>query len=65
MPSTMVWPLIFVILAICTALFDPVGPIGDRIGPGWGDLLNGGAGFVFLILAAVSGLMARRRPRRA
>ena len=63
MPSAMVWPLIFVMLCLFTVLFDPLGPIGDRIGPGWSDVLNGGLGFVFLILAAVSGLMARRRAR--
>ena len=55
--------MIFVLLGVFTALFDPLGPVGDRIGPGWGDVLNGGFGFVFLILAAASAIIARRRAR--
>ena len=65
MPAGMVWPLIFVLLCVFTELFDPLSPVGDRIGPGWGDVLNGGAGFLLLILAAVSAIMTRRRARQA
>jgi hypothetical protein len=63
MPAGMVWPLIFVLLCVFTELLDPLSPVGDRIGPGWGDVLNGGAGILFLILAAVSGIIARRASR--
>jgi hypothetical protein len=64
MSSQMIWPGIFVLLLLFTVLLNPLGPIGERIGPGWGDLLNGGLGFVFLIMAAVSALIAARRSRR-
>jgi hypothetical protein len=64
MPASMVWPLIFVLLCVFTELLEPLGPVGDRIGPGWGDVLNGGAGFLLLILAPVSGIIAQRRARR-
>ena len=63
MPSGMVWPLIFVLLGVFTALFDPLGPVGERIGPGWGDVLNAGVGFFFLILAGASAVIAKRRAR--
>jgi hypothetical protein len=65
MPSGMVWPLIFVLLGVLTALFDPLGPVGNRIGPGWGDVLNGAVGFVFLLLAGASAIIAKRRARRS
>jgi hypothetical protein len=65
MPAGMIWPLIFVLLCVFTELLDPLGSVGDRIGPGWGDVLNGAAGFLFLILAAVSGIIAKRRAGRA
>jgi hypothetical protein len=58
-------PMIFVILALGTVILNPLTATGDRIGPGWGDILNGGLGFVFLILAGVSGAIAARRARRS
>lgn len=65
MPAGMVKPLVFVLLGVFTVLFDPLGPIGDRIGPGWGDLLNAGLGFVFFILAGVSAVITTRRAKRS
>jgi hypothetical protein len=60
----MIWPLIFVLLMLFTVLLNPFAPVGDRIGPGWGDILNGGFGLLFLIMAGVSGFIAARRSRR-
>ena len=65
MPSGMVWPLIFVLLGVLTALFDPLGPVGNRIGPGWGDVLNSAVGFAFLLLAGATAIIAKRRARRS
>jgi hypothetical protein len=46
-------------------LLNPLAALGDRIGPGWGDVLNGGLGLVFFVLAAIGGIIAKRRMRRA
>jgi hypothetical protein len=65
MPSQMVWPLIFVLLMLLTVLVNPLTSMGDRFGPGWSDVLNGGLGLLFLILAGVSGVIAVRRAKRS
>lgn len=64
MPSHMVWPLIFVLLTLFAVLMNPLTSMGDRIGPGWSDVLNGGLGLLFLILAGVSGVIALRGAKR-
>jgi len=64
MPSQMIWPFVFVMLTLFMVLANPLTSAGDRIGPGWADILNGGVAFVFLILAGISALVARRRARR-
>jgi hypothetical protein len=65
MPSQMVWPLIFALLMLSTVLVNPLTSMGDRIGPGWSDVLNGSLGLLFLILAGVSGFIASRRAKRS
>ena len=65
MPTHMVWPLIFVLLTLFAVLVNPLTSMGDRIGPGWSDVLNGGLGLLFLILAGVSGVTALRRAKRS
>jgi len=65
MRSEMVWPLIFVLLMLFTVLVNPLTFMGDRFGPGWSDVLNGGLGLLFLILAGVSGVIALRRAKRS
>ena len=65
MSSHMVWPLIFVLLMLFAVLVNPLTSTGDRIGLGWSDVLNGGLGLLFLILAGVSGVIALRRAKRS
>jgi uncharacterized membrane protein len=64
MSSQMVWPFVFVMLTLFMVLANPLTSAGDRIGPGWADILNGGVAFLFLILAGVSAMVVRRRARR-
>lgn len=63
MPMQLLVPGLFVLLAVLTVLTNPLTTLGNSYGPGWADILNGGLGLVFLILAGVLGLILRRKAR--
>jgi hypothetical protein len=60
----MIWPLIFLVLLLCTVLLNAFAAIGDRIGTGLGDILNGALDLLFLIMAGVGAFIAARRARK-
>lgn len=58
--------IVFILLGLGVALLNPLGPVADRYGPGMGDVLNGGAGLVLLLLGGITAAIAamrRRKPR--
>ena len=52
---------IFGLPGLLVALLGPFKAFGDSIKPGLGDLMNGGAGLLLLILAAVAAVFVRNR----
>jgi hypothetical protein len=64
MPSQLVVPFLFVLFAIITVLTNPLTSIGNSYGPGWADVLNGGAAMLLILLAGISALVARIRAGR-
>jgi hypothetical protein len=47
--------------ALAVLLLNPLVGYGDAIRPGLGDLMNGGAGMLLLIAAAIWAVVTRRR----
>jgi len=63
MPKQIILSLIFVLVAVLTQVFLPFTKIGDSYRPGVGALINGGVGFLFILLAGIAALVARRSRR--
>jgi hypothetical protein len=63
MPRLML-PLLLVFLAGIVVLAQPFASMGNGIGPGFADLLNGGAALALFLLAAIAALIGRSRARR-
>jgi hypothetical protein len=64
MQSQLVLPFLLVVFAIITVLAQPLTSIGNSYGPGWADVLNGGAAMLLILLAGMAGLVARMRAGR-
>jgi hypothetical protein len=54
-------PLLLGFAGLCVALFAPFKAMGDAIGPGYADLMNGGAGMTLLLLAGLWAVIALRK----
>jgi hypothetical protein len=65
MPTRLMFPLVLVLLAGFVVVTQPFTSMGDARGPGFADLLNGGAAMVLFVLAAIVMLIGRVRARRA
>jgi hypothetical protein len=50
-----------IVAALAVLLLNPLVGYGDAIRPGLGDLMNGGAGMLLLIAAAIWAVVTRRR----
>jgi hypothetical protein len=64
MPTRLMLPLLLVFLAGIVVLAQPFASMGNGIGPGFADLLNGGAALALFLLAAIAALIGRSRARR-
>jgi hypothetical protein len=62
MSKSAILPLILILLGVFTGLAKPLTALGDSYGPGWADLLNGGLGFLFIVVAAIAG-RSKARPQ--
>jgi hypothetical protein len=65
MPIRLMLPLLLVFLAGIVFLAQPFGSMGNGMGPGFADLLNGGAALALFLLAGIAALIGRSRARRA
>ena len=65
MPTRLMFPLVLVLLAGFVVVTQHLTSMGDARGPGFADLLNGGAAMVLFVLAAIVMLIGRVRARRA
>ncbi len=54
-------PLMLGLAGLGVALFAPFKAMGDSIGPGYADLINGGVGLGLLLLAAIWAMITLRR----
>ena len=53
MSTSMQVLLICIVVGVLIAVFNPLGPVGASYGPGWGDVLNGGAALLLLLLGGI------------
>ena len=63
-PQLVVAPVIIAMAAVLIALGRPFQALGDRRRPGLGDVLNGGASLLLLVIAGVWAVVAIVRRRR-
>jgi hypothetical protein len=64
MSNMAVASIVLLVLGLGVVLLNPLYALGNSYGPGWGDVLNGGAGLVLLLLAGIVGITAVLRNRR-
>jgi hypothetical protein len=66
MAKSVVAAIALIFLGVTIAVFNPLFPVGSGYGPGWGDVLNGGAALLLLLAGAIVALVgALRHGRRA
>jgi hypothetical protein len=65
MPKSVVAGLVLIFLGLAVAVFNPLVPLGHNVGPGWGDILNGGAGLLLLLAGVVVAWLGGRKANRA
>jgi hypothetical protein len=65
MPKSVIAGLALIFLGLAVAVFNPLVPLGHSLGPGWGDILNGGAGLLLLLAGAVVAWVGGRKRNRA
>jgi hypothetical protein len=63
MPTSVLVGLVLIFLGLAIVVFNPLVPLGASLGPGWGDILNGSAGLVLLVVGVFVAWVGGRKAR--